>query len=82
MKDLVDPQTNHLDLNRIQDLFPQQIATEILKVLILSKLRPNAILWEAEKNVVYSVRSAYRLLTKLRKTIKAGQNSMEIERSS
>jgi hypothetical protein len=54
------------DEEKINSLFPIDVAKEILAVPLLEVVREDKLIWSGENNGVYSVRSGYRKLMKER----------------
>jgi hypothetical protein len=58
------PNMKRWDENKIVSLFPLEVAHDILTVPLLEVVKEDRLIWTAENNGVYSVRSGYRKLMK------------------
>lgn len=62
---LIDSNTKWWDVHKIIALiFNASIATDILKIIISPKGGEDKRIWKNEKDGIFSVKSAYKLLTK------------------
>jgi hypothetical protein len=66
VQQLLLPNIKRWDEEKINSLFPIDVAHEILVVPLLELVRDDKLIWSEENDGVYSVRSGYRKLMKVR----------------
>ena len=59
VEDLIDENTRGWDIGKVRRLLPPVEAESVLKILISNDVRSDCIIWDNEKNGVFSVKSAY-----------------------
>ena len=58
---LIDNDTKCWDTSLVQQVFSEEIASNILNTLLVAQVAGDRLIWKAEHNGVYSVKSVYRL---------------------
>jgi ribonuclease HI len=66
VQQLLLPDMKRWDEEKINSLFPIEIARDILEVPLLDLVREDRLVWSEENNGVYSVRSGYKRIMKER----------------
>lgn len=75
VEDLIDQHTHRWNYAKIQGSFSYQIAVEIFKLRIPNDTTPDHLIWEAEPQGEYIVRSTYRLLEGIKCINAKGESS-------
>jgi hypothetical protein len=66
VQQLMLPNMKRWDEDKINSLFPIEVAHDIVTVPLLEVVTEDRVIWKEEKDGVYSVRSGYRIFSKAR----------------
>lgn len=72
---LITSDQRRWDIRKIEELFSPTVVVKILKITFSPNPHIDKWLWTEEKNGIFSVRSAYRLIT-CNKRLNLGESSM------
>ncbi|GAU16801.1 hypothetical protein TSUD_200440 [Trifolium subterraneum] len=61
------PNTKQWDIGKINSLFSEEVVKSILAVPLLEVVKDDKLIWDHERDGVYSVRSGYRKVMKIRR---------------
>jgi ribonuclease HI len=64
IKQLMLPNIKMWDVDKINSLFPREVALDIVAVPLLDVVKEDRLVWKEEKDGLYSVRSGYRKFLK------------------
>jgi ribonuclease HI len=66
IQDLMLPSMKQWDLDKVNLLFSEEMASKVLSVPLLDLVQEDKLIWDEEKDGVYSVKSGYRKLMRAR----------------
>lgn len=75
MDRLIDRESSCRDLNKVKALLPPKAVAEVQKIIFTPSYHEDRLIWEQEKDRVYSVKSVDKLMMGMMKRNQEGQSS-------